>query len=242
MQRTRSNWQPVLSRYPTAIANQNLAHAFRHRTLHFWVMGRSQIADPDIFAFLAEGGSSCSEGGQVFISDQTLFFSFHLRCLGDIASVTILSPYRGQVRTLETLIRSLPELPQNQTLLASSVDGYQGREADVIIFTTVRWGCAGSFESLVLPQRFLANVEHHSWHEKRTQQVSNCNLGCLFNDAAPLLSWRAICFLRVLQRESGFHSLRIQKDCLIQCLRKRLSISMFVTLQDLEASALGLGT
>lgn len=72
------------------------------------------------------------------ISDLPCRHSFDLRSPGDIISVTILSPYRGQVRALEALIRSLPALPPNQTLLASSVDGYQGREADVIVFTTVR--------------------------------------------------------------------------------------------------------
>ena len=65
---------------------------------------------------------------------------------GDIDSVAILTPYKGQVRLLESMIREQTshfESLKGQVVV-SSVDGYQGREADAVVFTTVRSNKEGS--------------------------------------------------------------------------------------------------
>lgn len=61
---------------------------------------------------------------------------------GDASSAAILTPYKGQVRTFEHALRVLapwfgPDLLSRITV--SSVDGYQGREADVVLFSAVRY-------------------------------------------------------------------------------------------------------
>lgn len=51
-------------------------------------------------------------------------------------------PCSGQVRLLSSLLArsDLPEeLQQRCALAVSTVDGYQGREADAVIFSAVRW-------------------------------------------------------------------------------------------------------
>jgi regulator of nonsense transcripts 1 len=50
----------------------------------------------------------------------------------------ILTPYRGQVRCLETLMRQQGPAFEGLNVIISSVDGYQGREADVVVFSAVR--------------------------------------------------------------------------------------------------------
>ena len=65
---------------------------------------------------------------------------------GDIDSVAILTPYKGQVRHLEDLLRehSIHFDCFPGRIVVSSVDGYQGREADAVVFTTVRSNKDGS--------------------------------------------------------------------------------------------------
>eukprot|EP01025_Chloroclados_australasicus_P005025 TRINITY_DN11411_c0_g1_i7.p2 TRINITY_DN11411_c0_g1~~TRINITY_DN11411_c0_g1_i7.p2 ORF type:complete len:965 (-),score=168.61 TRINITY_DN11411_c0_g1_i7:3538-6432(-) len=56
-----------------------------------------------------------------------------------VQDVVLLTPYKGQVRLLEQLRRAIQEyLPMDVNVSVSSVDGYQGREAEVVIFSTVR--------------------------------------------------------------------------------------------------------
>lgn len=65
---------------------------------------------------------------------------------GDIDSVAILTPYKGQVRYLESLLRDHSAYFDSLDghIFISSVDGYQGREADAVVFTTVRSNDQGS--------------------------------------------------------------------------------------------------
>jgi DNA polymerase III delta prime subunit len=65
---------------------------------------------------------------------------------GDIESVAILTPYKGQVRLLENLLRERASHFNSLMghVVVSSVDGYQGREADAVVFTTVRSNKEGS--------------------------------------------------------------------------------------------------
>lgn len=60
-------------------------------------------------------------------------------CLpGDVRDVGILTPYSGQVLELEHLLAKVKKSLSGARVCVSSVDGYQGQEADVIIFSTVR--------------------------------------------------------------------------------------------------------
>jgi len=64
---------------------------------------------------------------------------------GDVASVAVLTPYRGQVRALEHLLRTaLAPHFRGLDITVSSVDGYQGREADAVVFSTVRCNARGA--------------------------------------------------------------------------------------------------
>lgn len=57
-------------------------------------------------------------------------------------SITILSPYARQVRLLRTqLSAASPAIAANTEVY--TIDGFQGREAEVIIFTTVRSNASG---------------------------------------------------------------------------------------------------
>lgn len=59
-------------------------------------------------------------------------------CQGDVQSVGILTPYAGQVSVLERMLVECDNDLSSASICVSSVDGYQGQEADVIIFSTVR--------------------------------------------------------------------------------------------------------
>lgn len=52
--------------------------------------------------------------------------------------IAILTPYRGQVALIEGLLRKITYSMYAKNVVVSSIDAYQGREADVVIFTTVR--------------------------------------------------------------------------------------------------------
>ncbi|QRV99155.1 RNA-dependent RNA polymerase [Ceratobasidium sp. AG-Ba] len=56
-------------------------------------------------------------------------------------SVTILSPYSRQVRLLRARLQANPSLAANTN--AFTIDGFQGREAEIIVFTTVRSNASG---------------------------------------------------------------------------------------------------
>lgn len=54
-------------------------------------------------------------------------------------TAAILSPYNGQVRLLTSLLaKRAPTVLSSRNVTISTIDGYQGREADLIILTTVR--------------------------------------------------------------------------------------------------------
>ena len=61
----------------------------------------------------------------------------------EISSIGVISPYNGQVQLIKSMIASDKELRDlllnlPVTLEVKSVDGYQGRERDVVIFSAVR--------------------------------------------------------------------------------------------------------
>ncbi|KAG2491441.1 hypothetical protein HYH03_010227 [Edaphochlamys debaryana] len=65
-----------------------------------------------------------------------------LLAAGDVSSAAILTPYRGQVRLVEALARQkgleAAWAAQGLSVEVATVDGYQGREADVVVFSAVR--------------------------------------------------------------------------------------------------------
>lgn len=56
-------------------------------------------------------------------------------------SIGIISPYKGQVENLERRLRYISD--NTNDVEVRSVDGFQGREKDLIIFSTVRSNSAG---------------------------------------------------------------------------------------------------
>ncbi|KAK9807686.1 hypothetical protein WJX72_006138 [[Myrmecia] bisecta] len=91
--------------------------------------------------------TSAEEGGNSYNNEEEAKLA--LRALwslsesGPLGSVAILTPYNGQVRLLNNLLKEAGN-PVLQHVEISSVDGYQGREADVIVFSTVRNNPAGT--------------------------------------------------------------------------------------------------
>jgi hypothetical protein len=56
-----------------------------------------------------------------------------------VTSIAVLTPYNGQVRLLNTRFQAeFPDEVDSGRVIVSSVDGYQGREAEVVVFSTVR--------------------------------------------------------------------------------------------------------
>eukprot|EP00884_Botryococcus_braunii_P002430 jgi/Botrbrau1/12188/Bobra.0186s0095.1 len=60
---------------------------------------------------------------------------------GDLESVAILAPYSSQV---DLLLRLLSRIKLRKKVTVSTVDAYQGREADAVVITTVRRNEVGS--------------------------------------------------------------------------------------------------
>lgn len=62
-----------------------------------------------------------------------------------LSDIGIVSPYKGQVRTLRTCIfKAFPEAEKNKELEIASVDNFQGREKELIIFSAVRCNNKGN--------------------------------------------------------------------------------------------------
>ena len=72
-----------------------------------------------------------------------------------ISSVAILSPYAGQVRLLRAALRLAPPRLRSKVIV-STIDGFQGREADAVVLSTVRSNARGSLGFVADPRR--ANV------------------------------------------------------------------------------------
>jgi len=75
-----------------------------------------------------------------------------LRHNEDVGSVAILTPYNGQARLLKSLLKSLRRSVADKIRI-SSVDGFQGQEADMVVFTTVRSNETRSIGFVADPRR-----------------------------------------------------------------------------------------
>lgn len=73
---------------------------------------------------------------------------------GDVQSAALLTPYNGQVRELQRRFSGSRQLAAFEGMVdISSVDGYQGREADVIVMSTVRCNRHGRLGFVTDPRR-----------------------------------------------------------------------------------------
>ncbi|GAB4820354.1 hypothetical protein N2152v2_007400 [Parachlorella kessleri] len=89
-----------------------------------------------------ERGSSYANRGEAQLAMAVLWDV--VQANQDLETVALLTPYNGQVRQLTKLFRKLqPQLPAGIDITISTVDGYQGREADLVIFSTVRSNSKG---------------------------------------------------------------------------------------------------
>ncbi|KAI3430973.1 hypothetical protein D9Q98_009377 [Chlorella vulgaris] len=82
----------------------------------------------------ASGGASFSNFEEAEIAMRVMAF---MARDPSVESIALLSPYSGQVRLLNSQLSKL-DLSQYCPITVSTVDGYQGREADGVIFSTVR--------------------------------------------------------------------------------------------------------
>ena len=69
-----------------------------------------------------------------------------------ISSVAILSPYAGQVRLLRAALRLAPPRLRSKITI-STIDGFQGREADAVVLSTVRSNAGGQLGFVADPRR-----------------------------------------------------------------------------------------
>ncbi|KAL3136519.1 hypothetical protein ABBQ38_005768 [Trebouxia sp. C0009 RCD-2024] len=100
---------------------------------------------------VAEGGASFKNEIEADLAIRALLM---LLKGGDVKSAAILSPYNGQVRELQRCFNQTKELaPYAGMVDISSVDGYQGREADVIVMSTVRCNREGKLGFVTDPRR-----------------------------------------------------------------------------------------
>lgn len=100
---------------------------------------------------VAEGGASYKNETEADLAIRALMM---LLKGGDVESAAILSPYNGQVRELQRCFNQTKELaPYAGMVDISSVDGYQGREADVIVMSTVRCNREGKLGFVTDPRR-----------------------------------------------------------------------------------------
>ena len=67
-----------------------------------------------------------------------------------VQSVAVLTPYNGQVRLLSS---KLQEKIDEGRVIVSTIDGFQGREADIVIFSTVRCNNTGALGFVADPRR-----------------------------------------------------------------------------------------
>ena len=94
---------------------------------------------------------------------------------GGVKSVAILTPYTGQVRALRQLLGECgADAVTRAAITVSTVDGFQGREADAVVFSAVRCNETGALGFVADPRRM--NVA-----------LTRARLGCVVIGHAPTL-------------------------------------------------------
>ncbi|XP_051193272.1 uncharacterized protein [Lolium perenne] len=80
--------------------------------------------------------------------------------------VGVVSPYKGQVRAIQEKLGKTYEMHSSFTVKVRSVDGFQGAEEDIIIFSTVRSNSAGKvgfLDNLNRTNVALTRAKHCLW-------------------------------------------------------------------------------
>lgn len=96
-----------------------------------------------------------------------LFFSTVSERTNQKLSVGVVSPYTAQVFAINEKIGKKYDLSSQFSVKVKSIDGFQGSEEDVIIFSTVRSNKSGSVG-------FLANLQRTNVGLTRAKCVSSC--------------------------------------------------------------------
>merc|ERR1719440_2197735 len=109
-----------------------------------WPMRNCPIAFVDVHSDESEEGDSKFNPGEadvVMKMVQDVFFQREL----EITEVGVVTPYVAQVRLLKRVIKNIiPEGQDPELFEIASVDNFQGREKDLIIFSAVRSNRMGS--------------------------------------------------------------------------------------------------
>ncbi|DBB05155.1 TPA: hypothetical protein ACH3X3_010403 [Trebouxia sp. C0006] len=124
--------------------------------------GKEQTGQASRTTLLAEGAAAVAgdvaETGASFKNE--IEAAIAIRVLetllsgGDVQSAALLTPYNGQVRELQRRFSGSRQLAAFEGMVdISSVDGYQGREADVIVMSTVRCNRHGKLGFVTDPRR-----------------------------------------------------------------------------------------
>ncbi|PRW21033.1 regulator of nonsense transcripts 1 (RENT1) [Chlorella sorokiniana] len=161
--------------------------------------------------------SSSSEGGASYCNPAEAEVAMRalqrlLERDAELQSVALLSPYSGQVRLLSSLLTraGLPEeLLQRCSLAVSTVDGYQGREADAVIFSAVRCNQAGRVGfladerrlnvAITRPRRGLIVVGNQTtlaadpnWRASRPSTMGNRVARLAYTNEATAAAWAVV--------------------------------------------------
>ena len=85
----------------------------------------------------AAGGSLCNQAEAEVA--YTLYSQLMGRHADEVRSLAVLAPYRAQVALLRRIFQEHGGSAALEVVEFSTVDGFQGREADVVIFSATRW-------------------------------------------------------------------------------------------------------
>lgn len=118
---------------------------------------REQGLESVCFCDLSGYSQECRSGTSFFNPKEASFILNFLHALAKLMdlshlSIGIISPYKGQVLELRTAIKNLGSSFCLGGVEVDTIDAFQGREKDIIIFSCVK--TQGSIEFLSDPRRF----------------------------------------------------------------------------------------
>eukprot|EP00210_Caulerpa_lentillifera_P005817 g5563.t1 len=145
---TQYRMHPEICRFPSIRFYKGKLHSskrcWRNRTPKWFAVNYNTrvvfIESRSAESRSASLGQSSSSSSSYYNSGEAQLVISKLKKIirfGDVKSVALLTPYKGQELLLEELVDESKDLKTAQ-LCVSTVDGFQGREADVVIFSTVR--------------------------------------------------------------------------------------------------------
>ncbi|KAK9835543.1 hypothetical protein WJX74_002650 [Apatococcus lobatus] len=151
---TQYRMHPSIAAFPSAIFYENRLKTGitrQERPLPTPVGWHWPNADVSVALMVCENGREQRKGGGIeetsfrnnaeALSALRVTWSFLQE--DNVESLALLTPYAGQADLLTDLVAGLPEDMQHKVSV-SSVDAFQGREAEVVVFSTVRCNRDGS--------------------------------------------------------------------------------------------------